>query len=285
MGKLVKPENRQIEGAWFKDRWKEGEENWEDVRAKQDHPEEVLAGMHRLRPRPLPNAPVPMEMLDRHVNIGRSVTFTAASGTDFVDILNLEADDKRTRLITIHTVRGTLVGGEAGTENLQGRIEWGAGGVRAVLDFDWLFGTTLSMIASSVRVSVRTTQALGAGANVTAGAFAGYNGVGTERTTPQLTVPTALVAAGAFTGGIAIPNFAKDITIARRQVAAFAVPPAFRVHLIPLAGAIAANATEQYAAGVPMERPMPLPPGVLFFTVENLSLVNAQYDAIFGLAI
>ena len=284
MGKLIKPERRQIEGAWFKDRWKEGEENWEDVRAKQDHPEDVLDGLSRLRPAPNPRAPIPMELLDRESNIGRTVTLTGAS--DFQDILNLEADDKKSKMVTFHTIAAQEFGIVGAGDFLAGRVLWGAGGVQASAEFDWLIGTSFSLAGSFMRLQVRSTAALPAGATIKAGAFCGYgSNSGNRELAPQLSVPGgAVVAAGAGVN-IAIPSFAKSVWVTRTIAGALGVPPAMRISQRPTLFVATEANPEQYAAGVPMERAMPIVSGNPFLRMTNLSVANCLFTAIFNLSI
>ena len=282
MGKLVKPENRQIEGAWFKDRWKEGEENWEDVRVKQDHPEDVLAGLHRLRPAPKKNAPIPMELLGRQSNIGRSVTLLGAS--DFLDVLNLESDDQKSRAVTFHTVASQEFGIIGAAENIEGRIIWGAGGVQAVVDFDWLLGVTFSVVCSFARLQVRSTAAFPVGTSVKLGAFAGYGDLGAgSRQTLQQSIDIGNINPAAF-GAVQIPLYAKDVFIARAVDNAFLAPPAMRVFQM-LPNNVIIIASEQYALGVPMERPMPISRRAISLRIENISPAAFRAAAIFGLAI
>ena len=284
MGKLVKPENRQIEGAWFKDRWKEGEENWEDVRVKQDHPEDVLAGLSRLRPAPKKGAPIPMELLDRESNIGRTVTLTGAS--EFEDVLNLESDNKKSRSVTIHTIQAQAFGIVGAGESLQGRIIWGAGGVQAVADFDWLTGITFSVVGSFIRLQVRSQAGLPAGASVKAGAFCGYGAIGSGRiVTPQLTVPFGVLITPGNGANIGIPVFAKDVYVARQLAGVIGAPPAMQVSQRPTLFVAQEVNPEQYALGVPMERPMPIAAGSPFLRVQNIGPANILASAIFHLSI
>jgi hypothetical protein len=225
-----------------------------------------------------------MELLDREANVGRTVTLTGAS--EFQDVLNLESDNKVSRAVTFHTIQAQALGIVGAGSFLEGRIFWGAGGVQSVATFDWLFGTTFSVVGAFMRLQVRSTAALPGGTSVKAGAFAGYGDAGAgPRLNPQLTIPAGVVIAGAAGVNVAIPPFAKDVFVSRRLSGALGAPPAMRVSLRPTLFVATEDAVEQYALGVPMERPMPLQPGAPFARVTNLGAANMLASFIFGLSL
>ena len=279
---MASREDSRIEAGWYQGRWKDEDRsgtNWEDARVKRDHPQEVLDGMVRLRPRPLPSAPIPMELLDKQSNIGRTVDITTAEG--FLDVLNLEADDKKARSVTFHTVDAQRFG--INREFLQGQLLWGSGGTQAQVIFDWLRGTTLSVVASFARLQVSAPESVNLAAPIRAGAFAGYGSLGAgSRVNPQLTVRMGLIVP-AGTSTTLLPAFAKDVFVGRTVFGAVTSPPPMRIHFTDIGGATLTS--ELYPLGVSMERPMPIPSRAANFIVENISAANMSAEAIFGLSI
>jgi len=97
-------------------------------------------------------------------------------------------------------------------------------------------------------------------------------------------VPLGSIGAGASLN-VGIPEYAKDVHVSRRPSGAVGAPPAMQVHLRPTIFVANMIASEQYALGISMTRPMPIEPGAGAIQVNNLSGSNMLATAVFGLAI
>ena len=248
----------------LRDRWKEAlsrtKRHWEDKRVNRDDPEGVIAGLQPIRNVPHHEKLSNIELLN-HGQRGRSVVFPAnVLRQSALSILELYSDNKNSRVITVTLTMAPQPGavpfvpGVNGLFDVTGLIEWGAGGVQASAEIDWLQGTTFSLACSYLRISAfGGTQAPGVQPPVV-GAFVGYETVNTNRgRTPQFT----------DIGGVAFPatfvelrpNFAQNVRVYRNaQPGASSTP--IRVEYLDQLFAV--RYIEDYGLGVNMQRPTDL---------------------------
>lgn len=148
---------------------------------------------------------IPCSMVSKLAgNTGRSLNLAAGiSG----DLLNLTAPDECAAAVTVTITLEDNTGAP-----LRGfaTIRWGTGGHQAQAEVDCSRGTCLSLFASSLRVTVTNSEA---SATAVAGAFIGAGA--RPSAAPTRTIEYGSIAAGATSSAVAIPAFARSVSLYR----------------------------------------------------------------------
>lgn len=161
----------------------------------------------------------PRGMLDQPStqNVGRAIVVTGVGTGRNVPILAVDASDQQARQITVFLTLLQL-GTSAIGQDFEATIQFGTGGHRSDVVLDLVNGTSVSLVASSMRIFAR---ALVSGANHLVGAFIGYGQrpSGAALRGPQLTRKVAVIAP-AGTADFLVPAFATSLSIVRTPASA-----------------------------------------------------------------
>lgn len=261
-------------------KWDAALERFEDKRRKQLDPEGVIAGRPGIA-RPGEDS---RPLLGGSQQQGRSVLLESTE--QLVTILNLSGDDNESKIVAIQLINVSAQESE-GVQLItpvRGLIEWGAAGVQAVSEFDFIRGTLLTVGGSFVRVSARLAES---GSPVKVGALAALGAPFTGRgRLPQLSFREN---AGTDIGSAAIfpvPPFAHEFQIMRNlredpsdsefkeapvRVEVQRVPPnlyGFRLDW-----------------GVPMDAPAPLPNSSRAVRIRSEAAIGVPVTIVFHLAL
>ena len=286
--------------TWFRRKWQEDKtgENWEDFRVGEDNPDEVIQGLRSLSRAPSRLAPKKKgdsrKLLSYGNQVGRSVNLpTLVPGPgEPVAILDLTADDEEARAISLHFVSSLTISPTTGQlENepdITGVIEWGSGGVQATARFDWLRGTTLSIIGSFIRISaINNGDPSGVlTGDVRVGVFAGYNPIagGMRGRQPQLTDGIVNLAAASSSSPIDVPRFATNVVVQRTGTGG-ATSVEVEMSIVYNNRFGVAVYETHFAADELMTFPVDLSNDIRSIVVQNRDAVNAAtFKIIWGLA-
>lgn len=232
-------------------------------------------------------------MLDGIKNAGRSEVVTVAgvlpgNTPNVVTLINLNASDDESVPITVY-LSATPENNDSGQlflPYLVAELEWGTDGFQHQAQVDWVRGMALSLLCSYLRVKttfdvqafnpINPMQPL----PVRAGATAAYG------TRPGYLPPTRTffahnVAAGATSGNILIPPFAKDVTLAWEDSGP--PLPAYELQIRNGTPAVTTSrlATSGFGSGT---QHVPLPSDARTVRVLNPSATSQTFAFIFGLA-